>query len=116
RRKLASISTASAGPRPPPVRNLSHEHPHPGRAVGGAALRPGRYLPRAESVSALVDSIANRRSAQMANELIQPDKFFLSRFGMTESALERTLGAALERKADYADLYFESRSAEGLSL
>ena len=52
----------------------------------------------------------------MANELIQPDKFFLSRFGMTESALERTLGAALERKADYADLYFEYRSAEGLSL
>ena len=52
----------------------------------------------------------------MANELIQPDKFFLSRFGMTEGALERTLGAALERKADYADLYFEYRSAEGLSL
>ncbi|MGA8568281.1 MAG: metalloprotease TldD [Candidatus Binataceae bacterium] len=52
----------------------------------------------------------------MANELIQPDKFFLSRFGMTESALERTLGAALERKADYADLYFEYRSAEALSL
>jgi TldD protein len=52
----------------------------------------------------------------MANELIQPDKFFLSRFGMTEDALERTLGAALERKADYADLYFEYRSAEGLSL
>ena len=52
----------------------------------------------------------------MSNELIQPDKFFLSRFGMTESALERTLGAALERKADYADLYFEYRSAEGLSL
>src|SRR5579863_5459921 len=52
----------------------------------------------------------------MANELIQPDKFFLSRFGMTESALEGTLGAALERKADYADLFFEYRSAEGLSL
>ena len=52
----------------------------------------------------------------MANELIKPDKFFLSRFGMTESALEGTLGAALERKADYADLYFEYRSAEGLSL
>jgi TldD protein len=52
----------------------------------------------------------------MSNELIQPDKFFLSRFGMTEGALERILGAALERKADYADLYFEYRSAEGLSL
>src|SRR6202035_3320463 len=52
----------------------------------------------------------------MASELIQPDKFFQSRFGMTEGALERILGAALERKADYADLYFEYRSAEGLSL
>jgi TldD protein len=52
----------------------------------------------------------------MSNQLIQPDKFFLSRFGMTEGALERILGAALERKADYADLYFEYRSAEGLSL
>ncbi len=52
----------------------------------------------------------------MANELTQPDRFFLSRFGMTEGALERVLGAALERKADYADLYFEYRSAEGLSL
>ena len=52
----------------------------------------------------------------MANELVKPEKFFLSRFGMNESALEGVLGRALERKADYADLYFEYRSAEGLSL
>jgi len=52
----------------------------------------------------------------MANELAKPDKFFLNRFGMNEGALERILGSALERKADYADLYFEYRSAEGLSL
>src|SRR5581483_5787332 len=52
----------------------------------------------------------------MSSELIQPDKFFLRRFGMSENALESALGAALERKADYADLYFEYRSAEGLSL
>jgi len=52
----------------------------------------------------------------MANELAKPDKFFLNRFGMYEGALERILGSALERKADYADLYFEYRSAEGLSL
>jgi TldD protein len=52
----------------------------------------------------------------MANELVKPEKFFLTRFGMNEGALERILGAALERKADYADLYFEYRSAEGLSL
>src|SRR6202011_1844802 len=52
----------------------------------------------------------------MANELAKPDKFFLNRFGMNEGALERILGSALERQADYADLYFEYRSAEGLSL
>jgi TldD protein len=52
----------------------------------------------------------------MANELVKPEKFFLSRFGMNESALEQILGNALERKADYADLFFEYRSAEGLAL
>ncbi len=52
----------------------------------------------------------------MANELIKPENFFMSRFGMTENSLEGILGNALERKADYADLYFEYRSAEGLSL
>jgi hypothetical protein len=52
----------------------------------------------------------------MPNELIVPDKFFLNRFGMNHGALERILGSALERKADYADLYFEYRSAEGLGL
>jgi TldD protein len=46
-----------------------------------------------------------------ANELVQPDRFFLNRFGFNERAFERTLGIALERKADYADLYFEFRSA-----
>jgi TldD protein len=52
----------------------------------------------------------------MANELVQPDRFFLNRFGLSERAFERTLGTALERKADYADLYFEFRSAEALTL
>src|SRR5229473_5771634 len=52
----------------------------------------------------------------MANELAKPANFFMSRFGMTENSLERILGNALERKADYADLYFEYRSAEGLGL
>jgi TldD protein len=52
----------------------------------------------------------------MANELVKPEKFFLSRFGMTEAAFERVLGTALERKADYADLYFEYHSAESLGL
>jgi TldD protein len=52
----------------------------------------------------------------MANELVNPEKFLLARFGVNEGALERILGNALERKADYADLYFEYRSAEGLGL
>src|SRR5271157_2201431 len=52
----------------------------------------------------------------MSKELVAPDKFFLNRFGMNHGALERILGSALERKADYADLYFEYKSAEGLGL
>jgi TldD protein len=52
----------------------------------------------------------------MANEVVEPDRFFLNRFGLNERAFERTLGTALARKADYADLYFEFRSAEALSL
>ncbi|MBF6560327.1 MAG: metalloprotease TldD [Candidatus Binataceae bacterium] len=52
----------------------------------------------------------------MANDLVQPEKFFLNRFGMNQGALEQILGSALERKADYADLFFEYRSAEGLGL
>ncbi|HEY1850781.1 MAG TPA: metalloprotease TldD [Candidatus Binataceae bacterium] len=52
----------------------------------------------------------------MANDLVRPEQFFLNRFGMNNHGLERILGNALERKADYADLYFEYRSAEGLGL
>jgi len=52
----------------------------------------------------------------MANELVNPESFFLKRFEINETAVERTLGAALERKADYADLYFEYRNSEALSL
>jgi TldD protein len=52
----------------------------------------------------------------MANQLSKPDKFFVNRFGMNNRALEHILGSALERKADYADIYFEYRNAEGLGL
>jgi TldD protein len=52
----------------------------------------------------------------MANEVQAPDKFFLTRFGISERAFERILDTALERKADYADLYFEYRDAESISL
>src|SRR6202040_1424757 len=60
--------------------------------------------------------LMHRRQNIMSNELVVPDKFFLNRFGMNHGALERILGSALELKADYADLYFEYRSAEGLAL
>jgi len=52
----------------------------------------------------------------MATELSKPETFFQQRFGMNEPTFEQILGAALERKADYADLYFEYRNAEALAL
>src|SRR5579885_3075028 len=52
----------------------------------------------------------------MSKELAHPERFFIDRFGMSERALERILGTALERKADHADLYFEYKSAESLGL
>jgi len=52
----------------------------------------------------------------MATELTKPERFFQKRFGMSEPAFEQILGTARERKADYADLYFEYRNAEALAL
>ena len=44
------------------------------------------------------------------------NNFLLDQFGLTPSQLEQILGTALEKRADYADLYFESRTAEAVSL
>jgi TldD protein len=52
----------------------------------------------------------------MTNDLVRPEKFFANRFGMSDSIFERVIGSALERRADYVDLYFEYRNAEGVSL
>jgi len=52
----------------------------------------------------------------MGQEVIQATSFFDRRFGVTSRDLEKVLGDALERKADYADLYFEYRVNEGVSL
>lgn len=52
----------------------------------------------------------------MATELMRPERFFPERFGLTERALERALGAALGRRIDYADLYFEYRVNEEIGL
>jgi TldD protein len=45
-----------------------------------------------------------------------PEKFFLEKFGLSERDLEGTVGAALARQIDYADLYFEYKVHEAVSL
>lgn len=46
----------------------------------------------------------------------EPERFFLERFGLSQNVLEQIVGSAIARRADYADLYFEFRSAQSLSL
>jgi TldD protein len=52
----------------------------------------------------------------MAQDVVKAEKFFDRRFGVTGRDLEKLLSQALERKAEYADLYFEYRVNEGVSL
>ena len=52
----------------------------------------------------------------MSTEIRRPETFFLEKFGLTEQTLERTLGAALGKRIDYADLYFEYRVNEEIGL
>src|SRR5207249_373120 len=49
-------------------------------------------------------------------EVVKPERFFHERFGLSDRALERVLGTALERRADWADLYFEFRVNQSASL
>ena len=46
----------------------------------------------------------------------EPVRFFLERFGLNERTLEQIVGNAIARRADYADLYFEFRTVQSLSL
>jgi len=46
----------------------------------------------------------------------EPVRFFLERFGLTEQVLEQIVGTAIARRADYADLYFEFRTMQSLSM
>jgi TldD protein len=46
----------------------------------------------------------------------EPKPFFLDRFALDERILEDTIGTAIARKADFADLYFEFRISEGFAL
>ena len=51
----------------------------------------------------------------MANTT-SPDRFFHDRYGVSPTALERALGSALTRRADYGDVYFEFRTTAAVSL
>src|SRR5262249_58234087 len=79
----------------------------------------GKYgpLPRAcPSPSAMGGDC---RTPLLAFDVMQPaapESLVLDRFGLTGSALERVLGTALERRADWADCYFELGSVQTASL
>jgi TldD protein len=45
-----------------------------------------------------------------------PERFLLERFGLSQNMLEQIVGSAIARRADYADLYFEFRTVQSLSL
>jgi len=47
---------------------------------------------------------------------VEPRSFFLDRFALDERALEDTIGTAIARRADFADLYFEFRTSEAFVL
>ena len=47
---------------------------------------------------------------------LEPRRFFLDRFALDERALEDTIGTAIARQADFADLYFEFRTSEAFAL
>jgi TldD protein len=49
-------------------------------------------------------------------DVAHPERFFHERFGLSATALERVLGTALARPADYADLYFEFRVHQTAAL
>jgi TldD protein len=49
-------------------------------------------------------------------QVVKPERFFAERFGLSDRGLERVLGTALERRADFADLYFEFRVNQTASL
>ena len=52
----------------------------------------------------------------MAREIAPAQDFLDRHFGIGENELDRVIGAAMGKKADYADLYFEYRKNEGVSL
>jgi len=49
-------------------------------------------------------------------QVANPAQFFRERFQLSDGLLERVLGTAVGRRADYADLYFEYRVGQTASL
>jgi TldD protein len=47
---------------------------------------------------------------------LEPRRFFLDRFALDQRTLEDTIGTAIARQADFADLYFEFRTSEAFLL
>ncbi|MBI4490594.1 MAG: metalloprotease TldD [Deltaproteobacteria bacterium] len=52
----------------------------------------------------------------MAQDVIPAESFFDQHFGITSRDLDKVLSRALEKRADYADLYFEYRVNEAVGL
>jgi len=52
----------------------------------------------------------------MQHDLPNPERLFLDQYSLTSQQLEQVIDTALEKRADYADLYFESRTTEMISL
>ena len=52
----------------------------------------------------------------MKQELVKAEKFFGKNFGIDGKDLQKVVDTALGKKADYADLFFEYRRNEGVSL
>jgi TldD protein len=48
--------------------------------------------------------------------VVNPERFFLERFDLGASGLDRVLGTAVATRADHADLFFEYRVAQTASL
>jgi TldD protein len=48
--------------------------------------------------------------------VVAAERFFIDRFGLSQSLLEQIVGSTLAREVDHADLYFEFRTVESFSL
>ncbi|HEY4485304.1 MAG TPA: metalloprotease TldD [Nitrospiria bacterium] len=48
--------------------------------------------------------------------MVKPEEFFLNKFNLDLHQLEQTIGKVLGKQIDYADLYFEYRTHESVSL